>query len=132
MTLSLSYWGCLFLVDGRKRLKIVFEWLVNNYWPKWGWIVVDVCRSLTTFTNTEVNYWFSSYHAETKYLSVNILKMVGNLILNEQFCRSEIVLSVHFWASQSAREKHYSLVWYILFLLCVDLFEKFCFLLPSS
>ena len=37
-----------------------YNQLVNNYSPKWRWIVVDIHRA--TFTDSEVNNCFSIYH----------------------------------------------------------------------
>ena len=53
------------------RHYLCFCALLNNYSPKWRWIVVDICRAAkrrsgevnsTTFTDTEVNNCFSIYH----------------------------------------------------------------------
>ena len=37
--------------------------IINNYSPKWRWIVVEAARKISsTFTDTEVNNCFSIYH----------------------------------------------------------------------
>ena len=46
---------------------LYFYWLktiiINNYSPKWRWIVVDICRAAAArWGDTEVNNCFSIYH----------------------------------------------------------------------
>ena len=69
ITVTLQAWKCSKMAANRTRtLCFSIVWVINNYSPKWRWIVVDICRAAvarwisTTFTDTEVNNCFSFYH----------------------------------------------------------------------
>ena len=94
----------------------------NNYSPKWRWIVVDIYRAASPplFTDTEANNCFSIYNtsliAIPKQLLYFLMKWVSRDIFFSPGSRQEVNST---WYPEieepiKSREKHYSLVLYIL------------------
>ena len=66
--------------------------IINNYSPKWRWIVVDIYRAIfyckypSLFTDTEVNNCFSVYH--TSWINSRLMTEKGLFSGGLLRCRS--------------------------------------------
>ena len=122
------------------------NFLINNYSPKWRWIVVDIYRATkrqgkyisTTFTDTEVNNCFSIYH--TRWITSGPKSNFTRLRVTWCETGSHLYLANHLRASPSACAKstihlckeYGDIFWLVIVWLWWDVIPLFFFFLQLT